>query len=65
MSARSLSLSLPRFLRVDSIHSLLTGSTGAVAFAISQSTRTVTVFKSGRILTQIQHSAGHREKHAH
>ena len=40
----------------------ITGSTGAVAFAISQSTRTVTVFKSGRILTQIQHSAGHREK---
>jgi diadenylate cyclase len=40
----------------------ITGSTGAVAFAISQSTRTVTVFKSGRILTQIQHSAGQREK---
>ena len=40
----------------------ITGSTKAVAFAISQSTRTVTVFKSGRILTQIQHSAGHREK---
>ena len=40
----------------------ITGSTSAVAFAISQSTRTVTVFKSGRILTQIQHSAGHREK---
>jgi hypothetical protein len=42
----------------------ITGSTGAVAFAISQSTRTVTVFKSGRILTQIQHSEGHREKRA-
>jgi diadenylate cyclase len=40
----------------------ITGSTSAVAFAISQSTRTVTVFKSGRILTQIQHSAGHRDK---
>jgi hypothetical protein len=40
----------------------ITGSTGAVAFAISQSTGTVTVFKSGRILTQIQHSAGHRDK---
>lgn len=40
----------------------ITGSTNAVAFAISQSTRTVTVFKSGRILTQIQHSAGHRDK---
>jgi hypothetical protein len=36
----------------------ITGSTSAVAFAISQSTRTVTVFKSGRILTQIQHSEG-------
>ena len=34
----------------------------ALAFAISQSTRIVTVFKSGRILTQIQHSAGHRDK---
>jgi diadenylate cyclase len=42
----------------------ITGSTGAVAFAISQSTRTVTVFKSGRILTQIQHPASDREKHA-
>jgi diadenylate cyclase len=42
----------------------ITGSTRAVAFAISQSTRTVTVFKSGRILTQIQHSAGHRDKRA-
>jgi hypothetical protein len=40
----------------------ITGSTRAVAFVISQSTRTVTVFKSGRILTQIQHSAGYREK---
>jgi diadenylate cyclase len=40
----------------------ITGSTRAVAFAISQSTRTVTVFKSGRILTQIQHSAGYREE---
>ena len=40
----------------------ITGSTSAVAFAVSQSTRTVTVFKSGRILTQIQHSAGHRDK---
>ena len=40
----------------------ITGSTSAVAFAISQSTRTVTVFKSGRILTQIQHSAGHDDK---
>jgi len=42
----------------------ITGSTGSVAFAISQSTRTVTVFKSGRILTQIQHSEGHREERA-
>ena len=40
----------------------ITGSTSAVAFAVSQSTRTVTVFKSGRILTQIQHSAGHSDK---
>jgi hypothetical protein len=40
----------------------ITGSTRAVAFAISQSTRTVTVFMSGRILTQIQHSAGYRNK---
>jgi hypothetical protein len=42
----------------------ITASTTAVAFAISQSTRTVTVFKSGRILTQIQHSDAHREKRA-
>jgi DNA integrity scanning protein DisA with diadenylate cyclase activity len=42
----------------------ITGSTSSVAFAISQSTRTVTVFKSGRILTQIQHSEGHREASA-
>lgn len=42
----------------------ITGSTSSVAFAISQSTRTVTVFTSGRILTQIQHSAGHRDKRA-
>ena len=40
----------------------ITASTHAIAFAISQSTRTVTVFASGRILTQIQHSAGHRDK---
>lgn len=42
----------------------ITGSTRAVAFAISQSTRTVTVFKSGRILTQIQHSGSDRQKPA-
>jgi hypothetical protein len=42
----------------------ITASTNAVAFAISQSTRTVTVFKSGNILTQIQHSAGFREGRA-
>jgi diadenylate cyclase len=40
----------------------ITGATSAVAFAISQSTRTVTVFKSGGILTQIQHSAGHSDR---
>jgi hypothetical protein len=40
----------------------ITDTTDALAFAISQSTRTVTVFKSGRILTQIHHSAGDHKK---
>jgi len=39
----------------------ITASTSAVALAVSQSTGTVTVFKSGRILTEIHRSAGHME----
>lgn len=36
----------------------VTASTRAVAFAVSQSTGTVTVFKSGRVLTEIRRAAG-------
>lgn len=36
----------------------ITASTSAVAIAVSQSTGTVTVFKSGRILTEVQRAAG-------